>query len=271
MFFLYVTLLSNFVPLSMYVTVEMINFFFLWLVYVDIEMYDAKTDTRAVARSTNVTDLGQVEYIFSDKTGTLTQNVMRFKRCSVDGMIFGPPVEKARPKEADDEEEDEQSPFHPTRQLLVGKIDVGEDGKRLEASEEMTFNAEMFLRVMSLCHTVVVEKDLDMSDNIDSKSISSAGSSWSAKNYAKKFFGTSNKTRERTTSDMSAHSHSAVTALELSAQDQPSILCLLRRVWMGLRLDSPIKLKVPTKEPWSPKHRKHLGFRLSVVTLPASS
>ena len=73
MFFLYVTLLSNFVPLSMYVTVEMVNFFFLWLVYVDLEMYDAKTDTRAVARSTNVTDLGQVEYIFSDKTGTLTQ------------------------------------------------------------------------------------------------------------------------------------------------------------------------------------------------------
>jgi len=173
------------------------------LVYADIEIYDTKTDTRAVARSTNVTDLGQVEYIFSDKTGTLTQNVMRFKRCSVDGMIFGAPVEKTRPgiEAANDEP---PSSFHPTRQLLVGEINVGEGGSQLEATAGMTFNAEMFLRVMSLCHTVVVEKDLDLSNTIDeTKSVSSAGSSWSAKNYAKKLF---NKPRDRTQSDMSAHS-----------------------------------------------------------------
>ena len=34
-------------------------------------------------------DLGQAEYVFSDKTGTLTQNVMKFKRCSVGGKIYG--------------------------------------------------------------------------------------------------------------------------------------------------------------------------------------
>ena len=177
-FLMFVTLLSNFVPLSMYVTLEMVNFFCLWLVYVDREMYDPKTDTRAVARSTNVTDLGQVQYIFSDKTGTLTQNVMRFKRCSVDGMVFGAPVDKMRP--GDSTVEDSPIPaFHPRRQLVVGKISYSAEKNRVKASNGMTFNAEMFVRVMSLCHTVVVEKDLDNSPNIDeSKSVSSGGSGW---------------------------------------------------------------------------------------------
>ena len=115
MFFLYITLLSNFVPLSLYVTVEMVNFFLLYLVYVDKEMYDDRTDTRAAARSVNVTDLGQIQYIFSDKTGTLTQNVMRFKRCSVDGMVFGAPIQKARPKAEKDEET--QSHRHRSRSI----------------------------------------------------------------------------------------------------------------------------------------------------------
>ena len=81
----------------MYFTLEVVNFFLLYLIYVDVDMYDASTDTVAEPRSPIVTDLGQVQYVFSDKTGTLTQNVMRFKRCSIDGMIFGAPVGKARP------------------------------------------------------------------------------------------------------------------------------------------------------------------------------
>ena len=60
----------------------------LYLVYVDIDMYDDTTDTCAEPRSTIVTDLGQIQYIFTDKTGTLTQNVMRFKRCSIDGTYI---------------------------------------------------------------------------------------------------------------------------------------------------------------------------------------
>jgi magnesium-transporting ATPase (P-type) len=204
----------------MYVTVEMINFFFLWLVYVDLKMYDDRSDTRAVARSTNVTDLGQVQYIFSDKTGTLTANVMRFKRCSVDGMVFGSPIQKARPGANTDDDYRTASAFHPLRQLLVGKIDGDGLAAPVTVNNKMTFNAEMFLRVMSLCHTVVVEKDLDLSNDIDeSKSVSSVGSSWSAaaKSYTKKFF--SGK-RDRTISDMSASSaHGQISTLETVAED----------------------------------------------------
>ena len=47
-------------------------------------------DTPCVPKSWGISDdLGQIEYVFSDKTGTLTQNVMEFKKCSIRGIAFG--------------------------------------------------------------------------------------------------------------------------------------------------------------------------------------
>ena len=53
-------------------------------------MYDPGTDTPALARNSNLNEeLGQVQYIFSDKTGTLTENLMEFKKCTIAGQIYG--------------------------------------------------------------------------------------------------------------------------------------------------------------------------------------
>lgn len=206
MFLLFITLLNNAVPLSLYVTIELVTFFMLWFVYADLEMYCDQTNTRAVARSTIVTDLGRIQYIFSDKTGTLTQNVMRFKRCSVDGIMFGAPIAKSRPGA---EQDDHPSEFHPLKRLLVGNVSLpkpsglqglgGEESGEFEiqADNKLTLNAEMFLRVLSLCHTVVVEKDLDMTAVArKSESVNKSNSSW-----MKGLFGSSSTSKKKSNED----------------------------------------------------------------------
>ncbi|CAL5335302.1 unnamed protein product [Camellia sinensis] len=56
----------------------------------DKHMYDSSTDSRFQCRSLNINeDLGQISYVFSDKTGTLTENKIEFRRASVHGKDYG--------------------------------------------------------------------------------------------------------------------------------------------------------------------------------------
>lgn len=72
MFFSYIILLNTVVPISLYVSVEVIRFMHSVLINSDLKMYYEKTDTPAQARTTTLNEeLGQVQYVFSDKTGKL--------------------------------------------------------------------------------------------------------------------------------------------------------------------------------------------------------
>ena len=75
----------------------------LHLIRSDSDMYDPISDTPAKVRTSKLSqEIGNVEYVFSDKTGTLTENVMTFKRCSVGGKIYGRSTDGLLATEEDD-------------------------------------------------------------------------------------------------------------------------------------------------------------------------
>tara|TARA_B110000285_G_C14766339_1_gene441906 strand:- start:176 stop:385 length:210 start_codon:yes stop_codon:yes gene_type:complete len=56
----------------------------------DATMFDEEQDAPAKGNSSNLNEeLGQVEYVFSDKTGTLTCNIMEFKKFSAGNKAYG--------------------------------------------------------------------------------------------------------------------------------------------------------------------------------------
>ena len=84
----FIILFNTMVPLSLYVSLEIVKLFQTMLMN-DIEMYDEYSNTPMEARTSTINEeLGQVSHIFSDKTGTLTNNSMRFRKMSVAGTAW---------------------------------------------------------------------------------------------------------------------------------------------------------------------------------------
>lgn len=79
---------SHLIPISLYVVLEMIKLGQAKLIGKDEHIFDKVTGYSVCRNSDLIEEMGQVEFIFSDKTGTLTCNVMEFKQCSINGRIF---------------------------------------------------------------------------------------------------------------------------------------------------------------------------------------
>jgi len=122
----------------------------------DLDMYYAKTDTAALCRTSSlVEELGRIEYVFSDKTGTLTCNEMEFRCCSIGGVPYADVVDDSKREGTDG-----WKTFVEMKNLLSKRPNRSVDASMSDNMDEESKQRETlveFLTLLAVCHTVIPE------------------------------------------------------------------------------------------------------------------
>lgn len=154
----------------MLVTLEIVKFIQAAFIGWDASIYDEAKDMPTKAQSSNLNEeLGQVEYIFSDKTGTLTQNIMEFKKMCIGTTSYGKGDDKEKTN-ADNTLEGSEHSMRKTNNAKTQQNDVDQDITNVNFNDPEFFehmknkdheNYEMihkFVLHLALCHTVIIDK-----------------------------------------------------------------------------------------------------------------
>lgn len=150
-FWTYIIILQVMIPLSLYVTIELCKILQVFHIHNNIDLYDADTNKQTECRAMNITEeLGQIQHIFSDKTGTLTENKMIFRRCVVNGADYNHP-----PSELEKMYSKPGAPAPPLlpNDKLINDMAQLTPGSYLAPPAQ---RVQEFLMVLAICNTVIV-------------------------------------------------------------------------------------------------------------------
>lgn len=165
-----IMLYSYLIPISLYVSIEIVKVLQSGFINRDMHMYYEEADKPARARTSNLNEeLGQVDTILSDKTGTLTCNSMEFIKCSVAGTAYGhgvTEVERALAgrkgsslaQEVTEEAQVEDSTEERTSIKGFNFIDERVTNGNW-VNEPKADVIQKFLRLLAICHTAIPEVD----------------------------------------------------------------------------------------------------------------
>ncbi|MBA0555271.1 hypothetical protein Golob_025462, partial [Gossypium lobatum] len=143
------------IPISLYITMELVRLGQSYFMIEDKHMYCSNSGSRFQCRSLNINeDLGQIRYVFSDKTGTLTENKMEFRKASVYGKDY-------RSSNLTDDSVQDNSITDaavPSRWKLKSEISVDSElmdllHKDLAGDERIA--AHLFFLTLAACNTVI--------------------------------------------------------------------------------------------------------------------
>ncbi|QLL34931.1 hypothetical protein HG536_0H03060 [Torulaspora globosa] len=182
-FWVALILYQSLVPISLYISVEIIKTAQAAFIYGDVLLYNAKLDYPCTPKSWNISDdLGQIEYIFSDKTGTLTQNVMEFKKATINGVSYGrvytealAGLRKRQGVDVEAEGQREREEIARDRDVVINELKAMANNSQFNP-DDLTFVSKEFVRdlqgqngklqqnccehfmlALALCHSVLVE------------------------------------------------------------------------------------------------------------------
>ena len=163
---------SNIIPISLYVALEMVKIFQGLLIFYDNDLYDNEIEKAAKCRATDlIEELGQVEFIFSDKTGTLTQNSMILKQCFIGSNLYGVSEEIEESEQAGNSIKRSKSYVSHMSQTSIklnrskeqAKFTINGDKsaydllKSQESNDDDKEKINNFFTNLSLCHSVFPE------------------------------------------------------------------------------------------------------------------